>query len=139
MPLSLSPTHPYCSLCTVKPHLSGHPSDRRSSPSSVQPQTSLLRARIISRTRRRCARPADQSHDWLARSSLNRRTTAAPVFLNSATLPGVLSHSNLHLVKHEPAPMKTCPRHGKSFFIHRHHATARLPNTWVVFLELKIS
>ena len=141
-PHCLSPRHtptPSSALCTAEPHLSNHPSDRRWFLSIAQLLSSLYQARIAAKTSRGRARPEDQSRDWLARLSSNRRAIAAPASLSSTTVLEVLGRSDLLQVKLEPAPVKSCTRRGKSFFIRRRHATARLPEAWATLLELRAS
>ena len=126
-PHYLSPRHSPPDHCSLpKPHLTDHHSDRRSSPNSDQPPTSVRLAWIVVRTRRRRARAPDQSRDWLARPSSNPWAASTPASLSSATPPGVLSRPDLHSAKLEPAPVKIRSRHGKSFFKHCRGATAKL-------------
>ena len=140
-PHGLSPKHTHTLICTVHRRTPPvrPPSDRRWFLSIAQPLSSLYQARIVARTNRGRARPEDQSRDWLACLSSNRRATTAPASLSSTTVLEVLGRFDLLQVKLEPAPVKSCTRRGKSFFIRRRHATARLPEAWDVLLELRAS
>ena len=103
--LFLSPqhTHPYCHCSPPKPHLSSHLFDQRRSSDNAQPLTSQFRVGMAASTRRGRSFPADQSRDWLTRSSSNHRVTVALVFPISATSLEVLSCLDLHQVKPERA------------------------------------